>query len=288
MSKILSKTDIFKLLSSSVEGSGTIAPFSQSLPYEIVLNDLGIIFKIYIWNTIFTCEKTNNRPKDEYRINFNIYPRTVQWSPDSLPVYCGYCADYNVFILWDSRRHKRDISRQNMQIKESALISGFSCSYYLHDRYVDRGIETVIVCTPDYFVRALKERYSIYLDDLCSGRPEVVRTHHSNHNNYGPVFRFCKNNPTSSTFDVAAHFNISINEAAKVLNALYETYDYPRPPLSDEEYAYLRGLIRQYREEHPNITYNSILVKLNIPRKIALQYNLVPSVSSLDDFLEVQ
>ncbi len=282
----LSRNEIYDLLVESIGDEGEVSPNTGSLPYTVSLKNSIVDCKIYIWNVIFTCELSNKRPKDEYRINFNIYPRSVEWSPTHLPVYCGYCSDYGVFVLWDSRRHDPEIKRGNMQVKTNALIDGDSFGYCLSDRFVERGIETIIVCTPAYFVKALKERYEIYLQDLERGRPDTKLTSHSNHNNYGPIYRYCVDNPGSTTFDVAYHFHLTVEESRKCLSTLKATFDYPIEPLGDEEVELIRNKIKNLQKINKHISISEILKRMHISKEYAKRLSLTSPITTLDDYMD--
>lgn len=140
----------------------------------LIIKTTGAIshkFRIYAFN----CNNPpGGRPLNEYKIVLTVGQEPGQRgnfdnSDGCISIVLGYIADLDVFVLWDTSKHKNFAFNKNLQVKGDTILNSLAKSLSFQQRKTIHGIETIIAARSTLLYEALLKRVEILIHDLTSG-----------------------------------------------------------------------------------------------------------------------
>lgn len=126
-------------------------------------------YRIYAFN----CNNPpGGRPINEYKIVLNVGQEQGQrgnfdYSNGCFPIVIGYVKQHDVFVLWDSTKHKDFGFNKNMQVKSETILRALASPISLQKRRTWNGEETIIAARSEYLIDALNKRISLLHDEMA-------------------------------------------------------------------------------------------------------------------------
>jgi hypothetical protein len=126
-------------------------------------------FRIYIFN----CgNPPGGRPLGEYKIVLNVgqeygQPGNFDYSEECFAIVAGYVKQFDVFVFWDSSKHKNFAYNKNLQVKAETILNALANPISLQIRKTKNGTdETILASRSEYLLEALNKRIEILYNEM--------------------------------------------------------------------------------------------------------------------------
>lgn len=125
-------------------------------------------FRVYLFN----CgNPPGGRPIDEHKIVLNVDQAygtrgNFDISNGRFALVVGYVRTYDIFVLWDSSKHKNFAYNKNLQVKADTILNAFINPTSQQQRHTNNGEEIIIAARSEYLLQAIMERVDIMYAEL--------------------------------------------------------------------------------------------------------------------------
>jgi predicted neuraminidase len=146
---------------------------SDPLKKPLILETTGAKshkFRIYSFN----CNNPpGGRPDNEYKIVLNVGQDKGQRgnfdnSDGCIAIVLGYVFDYDVFVLWDTRKHINFAFNKNLQVKGDTVLSALANRMSFQERKTKQGLETIVAVRSSFLYEGLLKRVEILIHELTT------------------------------------------------------------------------------------------------------------------------
>lgn len=134
----------------------------EEVPFKVYFPDLGG-FAFYAFTLT---SPPGGRPTGEYKIQLigsgqkRGQRGNLHLEIDLFSTILGWSPEENIFVLWDAYAHESFAYSQNLQVKGSCIWLAQANGISTSERRLrgGRGVETVIACKADHFLKGLQAR----------------------------------------------------------------------------------------------------------------------------------
>lgn len=125
-------------------------------------------FRVYLFN----CgNPPGGRPIDEYKVVLNVGQSygtrgNFDISDGRFALVVGYVCTYDIFVLWDSSKHKNFAYNKNLQVKANTILNAFVNPTSQQQRRTNNGEEIILAARSEYLLQAIMERVDIMYTEL--------------------------------------------------------------------------------------------------------------------------
>ena len=120
-------------------------------------------FRVYLFN----CgNPPGGRSIDEYKIVLNVGQAAstrgnFDTSEGRFALVAGYVRNYDIFVFWDTSKHKNFGYNKNLQVKAETILNALADTTSQQQRSTQNGKETIIAARSEYLLEAIMERMEL-------------------------------------------------------------------------------------------------------------------------------